>query len=247
MIDREFVEKIEEMAHPDHEVVTLGEGGEPYIFSQKNGALKRFEVPEPRAKTLELRSLQGIVDYVNQNPDGFLEEHAPFVHIHSPARVSLLSQPRDDSQRTILADAKLGYVNRFVLDQWQAPEAFITGLRTAFQESEELANLIKTVSSIDQEEAVTVDDYGISQKLVVRQGASSKAVSIKNPVTLRMFRTFHEVQQPAGLFLFRLSKSGEGPLAKLVAADCLGWQVEATESIRAFIAKETNNSILILR
>ena len=245
MIDREFVEKIEEMAHPDHEVVAIDD--QHFLFSQKNGTLRRFEVPEPRAQTLELRSLQGVVDYINQNPDGFLEEHAPFVHIQGPSRVFLLSQPRKDSQRTILADARLGYENRFRLDQWQDPESFITGVRTAFQESEELGNLIQTVSAIDQEEAVSAGDDGISQKLVVRQGASSKAVSIKNPVTLRMFRTFHEVQQPAGLFLFRLSKSSEGPLAKLVEADCLGWHVEATEKIQAFIKKGTKSPILILR
>ena len=245
MIDREFVEKIEEMAHPDHEVVAVDD--QHFLFSQKNGTLKRFEVPEPRAQTLGLRSLQGVVDYINQNPDGFLEEHAPFVHIHSPSRVSLLSQPRKDSQRTILADAKLGYENRFPLDRWMDPESFITGVRTAFQESEELGKLIQTVSAIDQEEAVSVDDDGISQKLVVRQGASSKAVSVKNPVTLCMFRTFHEVEQPAGLFLFRLRKSGEGPEAKLVAADCLGWQVEAVETIQSFLQENIVSDIPVLR
>ena len=57
-------------------------------------------------------------------------------------------------------------------------------------------------------------------------------VKVPNPVTLRPYRTFMEVEQPAISCVFRLR---QGPMLSLHEADGGLWRLEAIKSIKAYL------------
>ena len=66
-----------------------------------------------------------------------------------------------------------------------------------------------------------------------------------NPVTLRPYRTFNEVEQPASQFVFRINKLAN---LALFEADGGKWKLEAVESIANYLKNElaSNKKITIL-
>ena len=75
--------------------------------------------------------------------------------------------------------------------------------------------------------------------------ASLAQAKTPNPVTLRPYRTFNEVEQPASQFIFRINKMAN---LALFEADGGKWQLEAIGNIARYLAKELvdNNKITIL-
>jgi len=74
---------------------------------------------------------------------------------------------------------------------------------------------------------------GVSQSVTARAGLARVAeVPVTNPVTLRPYRTFAEVEQPASPFILRLKrKDGEMPQCALFEADGGKWKIEAIQNI----------------
>ena len=64
---------------------------------------------------------------------------------------------------------------------------------------------------------------------------------VPNPVLLKPYRTFIEVQQPESAFIFRMQ---DGPRAALFEADGGAWRIEAMENIRAYLAKELKEELV---
>ena len=96
------------------------------------------------------------------------------------------------------------------------------------------------------EKGAEVQDNGISQMATVRDGVASLAqAKTPNPVTLRPYRTFNEVEQPASQFVFRINKLAN---LALFEADGGKWKLEAVKNIASYLTKELagNNKITIL-
>ena len=60
---------------------------------------------------------------------------------------------------------------------------------------------------------------------------------LPNPVTLRPFRTFTEVEQPASSFVFRAKQKDGGMEFMLVEADGGAWRGEAMRNIKEYMQK----------
>ena len=91
-----------------------------------------------------------------------------------------------------------------------------------------------------------VIDYVVIQIATVLDGVASLAqAKTPNPVTLRPYRTFNEVEQPASQFVFRINKSAN---LALFEADGGKWQLEAISNIADYLMKELagNDKITIL-
>ena len=75
--------------------------------------------------------------------------------------------------------------------------------------------------------------------------ASLAQAKTPNPVTLRPYRTFNEVAQPASQFVFRINKSAN---LALFEADGGKWKLEAVERIANYLKNElaSNKKITIL-
>ena len=101
-------------------------------------------------------------------------------------------------------------------------------------------------SHLKIEKGAEVQDNGISQMATVRDGVASLAqAKTPNPVTLRPYRTFNEVEQPASQFVFRINKLAN---LALFEADGGKWKLEAVESIANYLKNElaSNKKITIL-
>lgn len=71
-------------------------------------------------------------------------------------------------------------------------------------------------------------------------------IEVKNPVTLRPFRTFAEVEQPQSKFIVRLRDAKEGmpPGVALFEVADYSWKLKAMLSIKQYLAAKLEGSEL---
>ncbi len=200
---------------------------------------KLTPVYQPQAQTLQVRTLRGLVDYIISNVDE-LNNDCLLCHVESHNTVHLYSSMDPQfAQRSCFITVKLDTASA-TLNQFMDAEPFNIMMQSCFVEYEDDAeNNRKEVlqySSAVREvaEGQTLDD-GVTQAVTVKHGiASVKQTTIPNPVTLRPYRTFAEVEQPASSFVFR-AKSG--PSFMLVEADGGAWRGEAMQNIKDYLQK----------
>ena len=167
--------------------------------------------------TLNVGTLQAVVDYLNQNPDG-LDLDKILVHVCDVTTVKVMSIPFGGwKQRTtyMRADAVVP-AHRF--GSWISPDEFVPYLQSCFVPSDDLDALIKISGNIVDTSEVRVQDDGVSQEVSIRQGAARKAeVPVPSPGRLpvqhlcgsRAASAQGRVQapvQPAGLQAHRMRR-----------------------------------------
>ena len=200
-----------------------------------------YPVSTPCPDRLIVSTLTALADYLNTNVDE-LERGKLICHVKSHSEVAIRSALLGDfADRACYIRAELDQLE-IPFNQWKDAESFNIILQSCFAEPEGLAAtdkglVLKYIGSIVAiNESATADD-GITQAVAVKTGISSKAVkALPNPVTLRPYRTFTEVEQPASSFIFRCRQNGEGGVQFcLVEADGGAWRAEAMKRIKAFM------------
>ena len=80
----------------------------------------------------------------------------------------------------------------------------------------------------------------MTQKATVKTGIASKSDAIvPNPVKLRPYRTFLEVEQPVSEFIFRMKQDKyDGINCAIFEADGGAWQMAATRAIKEYLEFE---------
>jgi hypothetical protein len=115
-------------------------------------------------------------------------------------------------------------------------------LLSGFVLDEAIASVLKIVGKISGEKVSTLVDDGVTQIAAVRAGVTRAGnVEIKNPIWLRPYRTFNEVEQPASPFVLRLhEQSGSAPKAALFESADTTWASQAmrlvADALRAELA-----------
>ncbi|GGA80883.1 hypothetical protein GCM10011507_35130 [Edaphobacter acidisoli] len=101
-----------------------------------------------------------------------------------------------------------------------------------------LAGNIAKIAELRQE------DDGFSQNVAVKSGTHLvKTQTLKPRVTLKPFRTFLEVEQPDGDYIFRVqSDEQKGNLCALIEADAGRWKLTAMETIKAWLMQRLHTS-----
>lgn len=196
-------------------------------------------VRPPQAKTLNVFSLQAVVDYCIANLSVGMGLHT--IHIVSESSVYLYG-PLDEEYRIReqLIEATSPY-NPFAFDRFIEQEDFVISLLSMFCKDDNRDKLLDLVSSITDEGGITSTDDGTSQQVNVKKGVSLKDNAIiPNPVTLAPYRTFAEVDQPESAFVCRVKN---GPYVALFEADGGVWRIEAVNSIRAYFQKHLQDLI----
>lgn len=92
-------------------------------------------------------------------------------------------------------------------------------------------------------EAGSVSEYGddgVTQKATIKTGLASKGDAIvPNPVCLRPYRTFLEVEQPESAFVFRMKQDNYGSvMCAVFEADGGAWKMDATQAIKEYLQRE---------
>ena len=189
--------------------------------------------------TLMVAMLTGFVDYVKNRASEITPDKC-MIHVESHARVSLVSNLYGDfKQRDAFITAAFEdlFGKSFSFGQFYDHESFIVGLQTLFLDTPERAQVLTVIGTIKEEAVMQHSDDGITQTVTAKAGiALVKEVSVPNPVELRPFRSFREIEQPSSLFVLRArGKQGEMPQCALFEADGGHWKLDAIQAIRQYL------------
>lgn len=222
-------------------VVGLGQKELKEVNGQtfSTGALHLVE--DANAKTLKVNTLTGIVDYVKSNFDQMEAYDTLLIQILSPTVVRLYSRLNSNKNRDLLVEAN-AIIPDFDFDRFYDTENFNIKMQSCFVEDEDRNIVLKVVGNIKDDEVKTYGDDGVSQTVTAKVGvANVENVVVPNPVTLRPYRTFQQVEQPASNFVFRMKT---GPTAALFEADGGAWENEAISTIQTYLSEMLKHEIV---
>lgn len=186
----------------------------------------------PKAEPITLSTLDGLCDYLSSDFD---KRGNVFVHVESPTRVSVFSALDDERSREMLVVAN-AEVPKFQYDFFHDHEMFLINLQTAFLDAGDRALLLKFAGTVESGTIAQYGDDGVTQKATVKTGVASKSDAIvPNPVTLRGYRTFAEVDQPDAQYVFRMREGGHCVQCALFEADGDAWKIEAKRNILEYL------------
>ena len=220
-------------------IVGLGKAEEHVI----NGAcysdkpLHRIDTYYPKADAIEMHTLTSLVDYIKSEVD----EMPPrmIVEVKSPTEVELYSQldPNRDRESLVVASAR---VPGFEFDRFVEHEKFCINLQSKFLKSDDRELILKFAGTVEAGSVSEYGDDGVTQKATIKTGLASKGDAIvPNPVCLRPYRTFLEVEQPESAFVFRMKQDNYGSvMCAVFEADGGAWKMDATQAIKEYLQRE---------
>lgn len=195
--------------------------GRAYV--RKTDDVVRLRAPEEhQPASLAVGSLDAIVDYLTQDPDGHGFEKV-FLHVVNRGRVDLLGplQPANDNARFRFLVA-MDTPPAFQYGRWYPVDEFIVGFQAAMMQTDQAAAIICHLANLASEAIKQNTDDGLSQTISIKTGITTKSeVKVKNPMELQPIFTFREAIQPTGEFILRLDEKGAAcvPRAALFHAD----------------------------
>jgi len=188
---------------------------------------------EPLASAIQIHSLSGIVDYVNETKDA----QDMVVVIESATEVGVYRWLDEYRNRENLLNAT-AIATEFKFNIFYGLEPFLISLQSQFVPSSDLDAALSILGNLADETSVKYEDDGVTQKVTAKTGiARVGEVSLPRILNLYPYRTFADIPQPAGKFLLRIKKGDQGPGAGLFEADGRLWEVEAIASIKAYLGK----------
>lgn len=138
----------------------------------------------------------------------------------------------------VLATAE---VPRFNYGDFYDAESFNIALQSKFLDTEDKATILQVVGNLKEDAVRTMTDDGVSQVTAVRTGVATVAdVKVPNPVTLRPFRTFIEVDQPESRFIFRMREGGR---CAIFEADGGAWKLAAKKNIYNYLKEQLDKEV----
>ena len=189
-----------------------------------------------------MHSLTSLVDYIKAEVDDMAE--SMIVEVRSPEEVALYSQLDSMRVREILAVVR-ARVPEFPFDKFLDQERFCINLQSKFIDdtATDRALLLKFAGTVEAGTVAEYGDDGVTQKATVKTGIASKGDAIvPNPVKLRPYRTFLEVEQPVSEFIFRMKQDKyDGISCAIFEADGGAWQMAATKSIKEYLQFELSD------
>lgn len=220
-------------------IVGLGKAEEHVI----NGAcysdkpLHRIDTYYPKADAIEMHTLTSLVDYIKSEVDAMPPRM--IVEVKSPTEVELYSQldPNRDRESLVVASAR---VPGFEFDRFVEHEKFCINLQSKFIPSDDRELILKFAGTVEAGSVSEYGDDGVTQKATIKTGLASKGDAIvPNPVCLRPYRTFLEVEQPESAFVFRMKQDSYGSvMCAIFEADGGAWKMDATQAIKEYLQRE---------
>lgn len=195
--------------------------------------LKRYDKYD-KAEPIKATTLTSLVDYIKQRRDE-MRDHM-IIQVVSATHVKLYSGLLAERDRETLFEVN-ALLPSFEFGREYDQEAFIISMQSCFTHSNDREAVTVLASNIVNTQQATYSDDGISQQAVIKTGVTTKEPAlVPNPVTLKPYRTFLEVEQPESEFVFRVSEGrGGAPVFKLVAADGGLWKSQAVDNVKNYL------------
>lgn len=229
------IEKIEQMARPN----TLYIGDEVYT-DKKLYRLDKEQLADP----IKITTLSGLVEYLKTCGEDMKDENPGnyFIRIDSPTMVTVLSKLNRDREREKLVVCE-AEVPRIPFEHFIDSEQMVITLQSMFVDEPkktDKALILKFAGTVTNGSVKEYDDDGVTQKATIKQGVVSKQEAIvPSPCTLRPYRTFVEIEQPASQFIFRMKEGSSGNVTSaLIEADGGAWKIKARESIKKYLEEK---------
>lgn len=194
----------------------------------------------PMADRLGVSTLTALVDYIKGKPEELRE--SMILHVMSPVEVRLYSGLIDERTREELMRAR-AIVNEFRFDEYYDQERFLIELQANFLETPDLLTIMQVAGNIKSGTTANYSDDGVSQKTTVKMGVELNDVIVPNPVALRPYRTFSEIEQPESRYVFRIKDTDHGPYFKLVEADGGLWKYGTMQKIKEYLEYELSEEL----
>lgn len=213
------------------EIVTAGDGTEYYDANKT----RMVELdPKRYPRTLELSTLTSLVEYLKSDLNG-MQDQRLIVAVEKNDEVCVWSENDEFEHRTLLVDVK-ARVPELTFGRFISSEQFNIMLQSNFIDDADRGALLDFASALKIENGAEIEDNGVSQVATVKTGVASLAKGkVPNPVDLRPYRTFNEVEQPASKFVFRIDKNAQ---MALFEADGKRWVQEAVGNIATYLKAE---------
>lgn len=190
---------------------------------------------ELRASAIQMNTLTSLVDYLKAGVDSMADKM--LVQVVSPMKVRVLSMLDADRKREELVDVE-AMIPDFEYGRYMGNERFIIALQSKFIANDDRALLLQFAGTVKDESIAQYGDDGVTQKATIKTGITSVGDAVvPNPVKLRPFRTFIEVEQPESAFVFRM-KQGNGVECAIFEADGGAWKNAAMKSIKDYLQFE---------
>lgn len=224
-----FVNRLLELKRPE---VTIVDG--------RNYATDRMApILEPVVPHIELYTLQSLVELIEKNLDN-IDTADTILHVAETGTVQWKTAAFGPfKQRNLLGVAKNSLSEDFRFGVFMDQEAFRIGLMAQFVEGGHLADVQKVSGNITDSLVSTIVDDGVTQQASVRVGiARVEKVDIPPIVDLAPYRSFREIEQPMGKFVFRIRSGGgdKPPAFALFEADGGAWRLEVVKRIKDWLA-----------
>ena len=164
------------------------------------------------------------------------------VHVSSPECVRLYSMLDDDRVREYMVEVN-AQVPEFWYGRYMDHESFLIALQSKFIQNDDRDLLLRFTGTVENGTVAQYGDDGVTQKATIKTGIASKGEAVvPNPVKLRPFRTFIEVEQPESAFVFRMRQDGDdGVECAIFEADGGAWKNVAMKNIKEYLQFELSD------
>ena len=234
MIDREFINKIEEL--------TL-EGEKSQMILGRTFYRGR-EILDDQLETITLSTLDGFAALTNH----LYDRKVPIfgAQVVSPTVVKLLGAPDRHKRREVLIHTEVPKRGQFPFENWLSQEDFVTMAQACFVHTDLLTDILTVIGTLKAGRVTTYEDDGVTQQVAAAAGVErSRLIEVPNPVSLRPWRSFVEVDQPVSDFILRLRGGDEQQkpqigLYEVVAGE---WRLDAMNKIFAYLDEKLKGEI----
>lgn len=187
-----------------------------------------------RAEPLKMGTLTSLLDYLKAGIDPMPEKM--LAQVLSPTSIRVVSTLDQDRKREELVRVE-AETPGFEYGKYMSQESFLIALQAKFLPGKDRELLLKFAGTVRDESIAEYGDSGVTQKATIKTGISTVSDAIvPNPVVLRPFRTFTEVEQPESSFVFRMRQSdGRGVECAVFEADGGAWKNAAMENVKRYL------------
>ena len=189
---------------------------------------------------INTHTISSIVEYIRSGADGRKEL---YLKVNSPEEVVLQGLLDAHGKRETLMIASLAQ-DSFSFGQFYDRESLNIALQAMFQDTPDKHAIIDFISHLKEDkDSAEVTDDGITQTATIKTGVASVGTGkVPNPVALKPFRTFTEIEQPESTFVFRMRDGMQGAIFE---ADGGMWKNEAIRRIKEYLDKEIGQPVAI--
>lgn len=231
------------LAAADKKIVKNDDGKEFLIGDDVHPYHTKWQADE----VITTSTLSSIVDYLKAGIDG---RNDCFIHVVSPTEVALLGPLDGYGERELLMVAKPTN-DSIDWGRFYSREAMNILLQAQFQPMQTTAGhnddrdaIVQFIGNLVQDNAIHVQDDGVTQTATVKQGIANQGEAmVPNPVLLKPYRTFTEIDQPESNFIFRINDDMESALFE---ADGGAWRQQAIKNIKGYFEDELPDELKIM-